>query len=199
MAGHQPIRPFPAEIDRDRFADWLSGFCDGEACFMLVWDNRKHRQTGTAWFTICLRQDDRPILEQIQAFLGCGRLFDEETYQKTVNGKPESRLIVAKARDLVKSVIPHFERYPLRAKKAKDFAIWRRGVDLLDRIVRKGKVRRAGGRTGFASNWSDQDKALFQSLVQALRDVRRFDATPAALPERPANGDTDHQGLMFEP
>src|SRR5262249_33109350 len=127
--------------------------------------------------------------------LGCGRLFDEETYQKTVNGKPETRLIVAKAKDLVTSVIPHFERYPLRAKKAKDFAIWREGVNLLYRMVLKGKVRRVGGRTGFASNWTAQDKAEFQTLVQALRAVRRFGSSS---PDLPPNGHSDHQGRLFE-
>ena len=38
MAKTKSIIPsFPAEIDRDRFGDWLSGFVDGEGCFGLNW------------------------------------------------------------------------------------------------------------------------------------------------------------------
>jgi hypothetical protein len=42
--------------------------------------------------------------------------------------------------DLVRVVIPHFERYPLKTKKKNDFRIWRQAVELLA-AVQKRKQR----------------------------------------------------------
>jgi hypothetical protein len=36
MVTRDPIEPFPADIDRDAFGHWLSGFTDGESLPMPV-------------------------------------------------------------------------------------------------------------------------------------------------------------------
>ena len=48
---HSIIEPFPAHIDRRDFANWLSGFVDGEGCFVsgellsqvLQWEKSTNR------------------------------------------------------------------------------------------------------------------------------------------------------------
>ena len=63
-----PISPFPSEIDRHDFGNWLSGFCDGEACFVLQADIRHNGAACRASIRIELRDDDTEILYLIQSY-----------------------------------------------------------------------------------------------------------------------------------
>ena len=161
---------------------------------MLAWDKRK--DTGLAMFRIALRHDDRSVLELVQSFLACGWITYGNPNISTANARPTTLFCVAKARDLARIVVPHFEKCPQYAKKARDFGIWKRGVDLLYRVTRKRLIG-LGGRRGFRSRWKADDKAAFQALVLALKDVRRFDSPLIAIPESLPSLLPDRQGRLF--
>jgi LAGLIDADG endonuclease len=127
MASSHPSLSFASDRDRDAFGHWLAGFCDGEGCFILSWRRSPRSVTGIAKFVIAPRDDDRPILEEIRAFLGCGTVHARFHHA----GKPQSRISVPRVDDLANVVIPTFERFHLRAKKSRDFHIWCRGVRLI--------------------------------------------------------------------
>lgn len=172
MAKADSIAPFPADIDRDAFGHWLSGLTDGEGCFMLVCHLRKRRHSvarmqPSARFQIQLRDDELPILRKIQSYFGCGNIHTYVTKKGTHPiGSFESRSIV----ELIQVIVPHFLRYPLRAKKARDFAIWKEGVTLLASkicdstfsVVTPRNTRR--GRSRWDAGSVEQFKAFHDSL-----------------------------------
>lgn len=107
---------------------WFAGFTDGEGCFQIRCCEGGYRYVPR--FSIGLRADDGPVLEVLNKAFG-GRM--------TYNGRrdspwgaregiaPQWRWEVVAKRDLV-GLVAYFDRFPLRAKKASDFAIWRRAV-----------------------------------------------------------------------
>jgi hypothetical protein len=165
------IDPFPENIDRQYFASWLSGFVDGEGCFTIVGPparkiGRKFvRKFDSLSFTIKVRDDDIEILKLIQSFLDCGRIFCRPAH-KTTN--PCASFQVVKRIDLTRKIIPHFEKYPLLAKKRKEFLIWKDAV-LLSNSVSSRK------RIFHASRWTEEEKHLFLSLMHNLHRQKAYD------------------------
>ncbi len=130
---------------------WFSGFADGEACFVI--SRRGDRRTGfSVRFQLTLRSDDLAILEaRSGVFGGTVRVRSHAT------GNPQAHWVVSAKRDLG-ALMHYFDQFPLRAKKANDYAIWRRAVRV---VLAKG--------AGFPE---------LGDLADALRAGRAFDATP---------------------
>lgn len=192
---HSIIPPFP-DVDRDAFGNWLSGFTDGEGHFSLRC-SKATRDTRASTFQINLRCDDLPILEQIQSYLGCGTIYQVIVKSRDgCNRRPQSQWVVFRNSELMRIVIPHFERYPLRAKKARDFIIWRKGVELLHQIGKRPRRGRPSG-TGRLPSWTDLEKREYQSLAVTLRAVRHFDSSETSGLAAPLCADRD-QGRLFD-
>lgn len=114
----------------DNFGNWLSGFVDGEGNFQFHKDGR-----GGFVFRIILREDDKPILEKIREYLGCGKLYYRDikknihNWKKKYQSKKMSNQWTYQVRsvyDLMIRVIPNFDTYKLRAKKSKQYLTWRK-------------------------------------------------------------------------
>ena len=100
-------------------------------------------------------------------------------------------------RDINRVVIPHFEKHPLYAKKARDFVIWRTAVELLVRIELKSHKRGCGSGRGFPKTWTPDDREEFKAIIAALRESRQFNA-PAVLPPISSPPRPNGQGRLFE-
>lgn len=206
MARADSTTPFPADVDRTAFGHWLSGFCDGEACFVLdAAANNSHKlPTPCARFFIKLRADDLAVLQQVQSFWQCGgiqvrtrRILDASR----ANTKPTAIYDIGKAGELARVVVAHFDRHPLRAKKQNDFLIWRQGVELLVSVARRPRQRLArpghGGRIGGTlPRWTDEERTHFQDLVSALKQQRVYTQSPAAIAVKPIRNPAS-QRLLF--
>lgn len=184
-----PPPPFPDSIDRNYFAAWLSGFTDGEGCFRLKADPRtvgNHLQL-CAEFCIGLRADDVETLHLIRSYLSCGRIYVDQRYYTAQQTAPKSTYRVSRTRELIERVIPHFDNFPLVAKKKRDFAIWREGVLLLHSIMQKRQRSKPGvGRnSGRLPKWTANDLTHYTSLVNALKKQREYEAPELTPPERP--------------
>lgn len=104
-------------MDED-FGHWFAGLADGEGCFYIGGGN-----VGCQ-FLMELRADDGQMLEEIRDELGFGRIH----YSISDSARtPTCRLEVTRRKDCL-SLVHLFDKYPLRSKKARDFAIWRRAV-----------------------------------------------------------------------
>lgn len=96
---------------------YVTGLCEGQACFHVGFALRKKRKVGIETrpsFSLSLNQKDLHLLQSVQAYFGCGGIRysrSDRTY------KYEVRSI----RDLMRKIIPHFERYPLQGAKKEDF------------------------------------------------------------------------------
>lgn len=170
----QVIPPFPSNIDRTAFGHWLSGFVDGEGCFNLCLPKTIRSRLAIV-FSIRLRADELPILRQIQSFWHCGTIrFDN--YKNSIN--PICCLQINKVDDLVNIIIPHFENYPLRAKKQHDFNIWRKGVAIFHEIIKRPRTYRPRKLgyifSGTYPKWTNSDLHNIKLLCDELKTQRLF-------------------------
>jgi hypothetical protein len=78
-------------------------------------------------FALSLSERDRSVLEDLQAFFGCGSIRYSRS-DRTF--KFESRSVD----ELVDHVVPHFENYPLVGTKARSFE----GFVRICRMIRQG-------------------------------------------------------------
>lgn len=205
MAKANPIAPFPADVDRTAFGHWLSGFTDGEACFWLGYNSSKSmvkaigKPYRMAWFTIKLRADDAEILRLIQSYFQCGRFVNNmESGCKIPNARPQVGFTVARTPDLHNVIVPHFESFPLRAKKKRDFQIWKRAVAILNSVhsQRRVALRTSHGVRGVHARWSPTLGAEFAALVTLLRVTRKINSTPPVMP--PSQPHTTGEPSLFD-
>jgi len=129
---HWNLREVPTPAVPNDFGHWLAGFIDGEGSFTItVYRNKdgSPRHYGTR-FHIGLRDDDSPIIEEIADRLGFGLRVQQrgswdDRYGKRHN--PQKFFQLNSAIDCMK-LVKLLDKYPLRAKKAKSYAIWRLAV-----------------------------------------------------------------------
>ncbi len=159
MAIKYSITPFPSHIDRNYFGAWLSGFTDGEGCFRLYLNGKT--KTPAAKFAISLRRDDIVTLSLIQSYLSCGAVDLRNPHPPS---KPQAVFRIDKISDLATVLVPHFEKFPLFAKKDGDFLLWKRAVNLIY-VVNQRPIK---------LRWTDDDRASFYDIQEALQEQRVY-------------------------
>lgn len=101
--------------------NYVVGFVDGEGCFSVT-INKKYKDIPEVRliFEIELREDDEPILMKIKELLKCGNIYRLE-YERYEKWRPHVKYEVSNFNDISGIIIPFFQRYPLQAKKRKQF------------------------------------------------------------------------------
>jgi hypothetical protein len=108
------------------FGHWLAGFIDGEGCFQIVSNGGYY----TPRFSVKVRADEKSIIERIRRKTGIGTIT---TYPYNgLKGNPQVNWNVNSRQDC-RALSDLLDKYPLRAKKAADFAIWRQAARLTGR------------------------------------------------------------------
>ena|SRR3989344_5850023 len=113
---------------------YITGFVEGEGCFAINISKHKTKKIRRdAWlsFEIELRGDDRPLLEQIQKYFGCGNVYNLN-YDR-YGWMPHAKYHLRGIENIRKILIPFFRKYPLRGKKGKDFILFCKAVKVFDR------------------------------------------------------------------
>ena len=107
---------------------WVTGFCDGEASFTF---SRSGSQIAL-YFAIKLIASDRPVLEQLAAYFGAGKLYAVAPVSPRRNsGFTKSAVLYRVTRhDELPRVTDHFDRYPLQSQKLAAYKIWRGMVEI---------------------------------------------------------------------
>lgn len=116
-------------MDKD-FGNWLAGFIDGEGCFGIY-----KRKDSSGWifrFFVKLRDDDAAILHECQRRIG-----GTVRYEKPKNPKWGGQVIwaVSSRKDCL-ALIDMLDECPLRAKKQRDYQVWREAVLQFDKVQR---------------------------------------------------------------
>ncbi len=197
MSQDHSIPAFPADVSRDDFGHWLSGFVDGEGCFRLRLarhNSNNPRPTPVIEFVIKMRADELPILRTIQSYFGCGRMYGQVRDGDTPNANPTQAYKVITAATAHYFVVPHFDRYPLRAKKAGAFPIWRRGVELVHIATSRPRLFARTGKGCFLSVYTEAEIAEFTALCAALKAQRLFVMPQGAVFPK----DRPRQGFLFD-
>lgn len=114
------------------FGNWLAGFVDGEGCFFIRRNVVKYRDRSYITYgcslSMALRDDDLATLEAIRTAIGFGSI--SRTHQgprQGTRGNPSACLYISAKAEMA-LLVELFDRYPLRSKKARDYAIWKRAV-----------------------------------------------------------------------
>jgi hypothetical protein len=106
--------------------DYVAGFIDGEGSFSVSIGKHKTLRRGIEVrpeFEIEVRADDQEILERILVTIGCGRIYDC-SYER-YGWYPHVKYKVTSTRDMEEILFPFLDQYPLQAKKAKSYSIFR--------------------------------------------------------------------------
>lgn len=120
----------------DYWGGWLAGFTDGEGCFRIAkQDEVNPCACYGCRFKINLRDDDKAILQEIQDTLGIGRIYDGlASTNAGLNHQALACFQVSAIADCAE-IVKIFEKYPLRAKKQRDFEIWKQAVAELQKPI----------------------------------------------------------------
>jgi len=114
----------------------IANFVNSVGCFDLQFrkDTRRERTNSPTYyrwraqFIITAPKDNIKILEKIKKEIGCGEI--------TIS-KDQARFSVQKISDIAEIIVPFFRRNLLAEKKKKDFDLWAKGVEIIQK--NKGK------------------------------------------------------------
>lgn len=115
--------------------DWMTGFVDAKGCFHLWIELSPKSWQVVPGFEILVARADLALLYRIQAFFGgIGHI-------NVRKGGQSASFTVKRVGDIVKHIIPHFIKYPLRSAKSVDFKLWLQCIEL---IVSKEHLTKEG-------------------------------------------------------
>lgn len=152
--------------ERQAFGHWLSGFTDAEGCFTL----RRTSERCITRFSIEMRSDDEPILKSIKAFLGDRGAITSRQVRRQWN--PQLAYAIGGIKDIYDVLVPQFDEFPLRAKKANDYMIWRRGAILQWHVGLREFER--FGKGGVRPKWFPHEKRDFAEFAAQLCRQRKY-------------------------
>lgn len=150
------------------FGYWLAGFVDGEGCFIIAHKGPRSGRLQCA-LRVQVRSDDLPILVEIRQRTGVGYIVTRGARPTQPN--PGVVWQVQNRADCLR-LVEWFDRHPLRARKAQDYAIWREAV------VTWAKVRRGGPAIVPINEPYWQEMERLRSLMNA---GRAYDPRPDSL------------------
>lgn len=116
---------------------YIFGYVDGEGCFTVSISPRRTLRVG--WevrpsLSVSQNGDRSEVLLEIQQYFGCGTLRPDRS-DRTVKWEARSLPV------LRLMVVPHFQRYPLRSGKHRDFELF---ADICERMARGEHLVPAG-------------------------------------------------------
>ena len=125
----------PALSKKRNIYEYISGYVDGEGCFSISFSKRDKFLVGFETkpsFSASQNEDRAQILFLMQKVFGCGfirRDYSDKTLKYEVRSSDE----------LIKKIIPHFEKYPLLSDKQKDFEFFKQVCFLMQRNLHREK------------------------------------------------------------
>jgi sRNA-binding regulator protein Hfq len=147
---------------------FLTGFSDGEACFLVnIYKSSKHK-TGwgaRATFEIGLDLKDLPILNRIKSYLGVGNVTSR------TNGSCVYSVQSIKDLDVL---IEHFDKYPLITKKGVDYLLFKKAVNLIknkEHLTMKGLRKIVSIRASMNWGLPKTIEAAFTNIIKFPRPI----------------------------
>lgn len=156
----------PALKKKRDIHEYISGYVDGEGCFSISFSKRDKFLVG--WetkpsFSVSQNEDRAQTLFLIQKILKCGfmrRDFSDKTLKYEVRS----------LEDLIKHVIPHFNKFPMVSNKQKDFELFKQVCFLMQKELHKEKRGlKKIMNLAFAMNPGGKRKYTKAEMQKALR------------------------------
>jgi len=117
---------------------WILGFVDGEGCFSIGFvhqpgrTDRQGYKTGyqvSHEFAVTQGAKSVDCLHELHEFFGVGQVLINQRFDN--HTEHLYRYVVRKRTDLLETVIPFFQRFPLRTSKRDDFLKFVQCVNLI--------------------------------------------------------------------
>jgi hypothetical protein len=117
-----------AENSRERLIGWVTGFVDGEGCFSINFIRQPNRVSRRGYktgfqvaheFAVTQGAKSADSLHLLAEFFGVGAVYINNRYDN--HREHIYRYCVRKRLDLLRVIVPFFQRYPLRTSKRHDF------------------------------------------------------------------------------
>ena len=109
--------------------DYISGLVDGEGSFWARVPNKKRRAKVELKFSLKLRHQDKEILEELQKFFGCGKVYIQRDKRK--NHSLCYRFEVNNKKEIIGKIIPFFEKNkPKIQSRRRDFELFKEITNL---------------------------------------------------------------------
>lgn len=145
---------------------FICGFTDGEGCFSVSIIENKEFKTGKRVlpsFQITLHKKDKPLLEQIQSYLGVGKIY-----------KQGSELIQFRVQSLkdLKVVIDYFDKFPLITEKWADCFLFKKILNLMlekEHRTLEGLYRIIAIKASINRGLTDKLKFTFSNVTRVVR------------------------------
>jgi len=136
---------------------------NSDGCFDLQFrKDTRHERTNSPtyyrWkiqFVVTRPKGDLKILEKIKNEIGCGQLSVS---------KDQARFSVQKIGDISDAVVPFFRKNSLSDKKKKDFELWSKGVEIIQK--NKGK---------YLVSWKKHD---LNTLIEIHKSSAKYKSRP---------------------
>jgi len=149
----------------DSFGSWLSGFMDAEGCFTITTRlSGSGRYTAECRVSIELHSCEENLLWQIKNRVGVGNVCRRRIRLGAI-------WQICSIKDHIEVTIPLFEKYPLRAKKKNDFAIWAQVV----RLVHAKEHRTKSGYQEVLRLKQELDKSRKYQRLQQTQPIESID------------------------
>jgi len=141
----------------------IAAIVSNDGCFDLQFrKDTRHERTNSPtyyrWkvqFVVTSPKVNAKILEEIKNVIGCGEVCIT---------KGQARFSVQKIDDIAGTVVPFFRRNTLAEKKKKDFELWARGVEVIQK--NKGK---------YLSSWKKHD---ILQLIEIQKSSAKYKNRP---------------------
>jgi LAGLIDADG endonuclease len=181
--------------------DYVAGFVDGEGCFCVSIHPHPTVRYGSRWligpcFQAYQHRDNVVILEELQAFFGCGRILPKG---------PKSSVMtysVYRRSDLESVIVPFFEGHPLVSRKHEDFVKFSEIVRLMQRAAhRTDEGFRRIVELAFSMNQRGKQRRyhLEEVLAEPSETVRRAPADELVKIQSDPHGDMGRVAEMTTP
>ena len=146
-------------------ANYISGYVDGEGCFSVSFSKRDRLRIG--WevkpsFCVGQNYDRREVLDLMMNYFGCGHIRRDWS-DRTLKYE------IRKADDLLNKVIPHFQKFPLKSAKRKDFLLFAE----ICQQMKKSKHKNVRGlkvilKSAYKMNGSGKRKLPLTTILNSL-------------------------------
>jgi len=149
---------------------FIPGFTDAEGSFMIIVSKKSGTRSGW-WvgvrFQIVLHKRDEELLKLIQTYFGGIGLI-------TIAKRGECQFTVNSLDQILKKIVPHFEKYPLKTQKLTNYLLFKQVVMMMERkehVKNESLQAIVNIRATINSGLTPTLKAAFPNTIQITRPV----------------------------
>ena len=122
--------------------NYVLGLVDGEGSFNARINRQRRRARVELKFSLKLRHQDKKMLDELQAFFGCGKVYIQR--DKRANHSLCYRFEVQNRNEIIEKIIPFFEQNcPKIPSRMRDFELFKEITELSQKdFVDLGKIEK---------------------------------------------------------